>query len=303
MTRTRTATGILYTILWMKDSCIGMTCRSHQRIRFRSAAEYIETRKLLFDRFTDYSVKHYGQIDRKVLLRAIAAASGCGFSTEDIEKLRGRIPKELNRAVEAVADATRRAVDFLTTQIRIPTADALPYMNQFAVLTEIFRQLPAPYGPVDFRSGVRIDVGKALAQSNEMEFHHFFPRAWLKTQGYRYDHANVLANIIMLTSLSNKAISDQAPGLYLQDEIDMRGEKELIARLETGLIEPQALRHAISHDYELFLDARSQTIASWMSDLAAGNLPHLDDLTAPRPDDPDATIPSATEPRDEDTAD
>jgi hypothetical protein len=404
------------------------------------APEHLDARKLLFDRFTDYSVavvtldempigeigkifertnttgtpltivefmraatwseefdlveaidrirvvlarKHYGQIDRKVLLRAIAAASGFGFSTEDIEKLRQRTPEDLNRAVEAVADATRRAVDFLTTQIRTPTADALPYMNQFAVLTEIFRQLPTPTDvqhkairawfwravfssyfkgwradqmaadkkaisafarghtpgieitvslpgaqfwrrtpyyrgsaatkafalmlaaadPVDFRSGVRIDVGQALAQSNEMEFHHFFPRAWLKTQGYRDDQSNVLANIIMLTSLSNKAISDQAPGLYLQDEIDLRSEKILIARLETGLIQSQALRHALHHDYELFLDARSQAIASWMSDLAAGNLPHEDDLTAPRPDDPDASVPSGTEPRDEDTAD
>jgi hypothetical protein len=402
--------------------------------------EHAEARKLLFDRFTDYSVavvtldempiaeigkifertnttgtpltivefmraatwsedfdlveaidrirvvlarKHYGQIDRKVLLRAIAAASGFGFSTEDIEKLRQRTPAELDRAVEAVADATRRAVDFLTTQIRTPTADALPYMNQFAVLTEIFRQLPAPTDvqykairawfwrtvfssyfkgwradqmaadrmsisafatgrtasieiavslpgtqfwrrtpyyrgssatkafalmlaaadPVDFRSGVRIDVGRALAQSNEMEFHHFFPRAWLKTQGYRDDQSNVLANIIMLTSLSNKAISDQAPGLYLQDEIDIRTEEVLIDRLERSLIEPQALRHALEHEYELFLDARSQTIAGWMSDLAAGNLPHEDHVTAPRPDDPDAAVPSGTEPRDEDTSD
>ncbi|TDB86553.1 DUF262 domain-containing protein, partial [Actinomadura sp. KC216] len=369
------------------------------------APEHIDARKLLFDRFTDYSVavvtlddmpiaeigkifertnttgtpltivefmraatwsedfdlveaidrirvvlarKHYGQIDRKVLLRAIAAASGFGFSTEDIEELRSRTPAQLDEAVEAVTAATRHAVDFLTTQIGTPTADALPYMNQFAVLTEVFRQVPKPTDvqyrairswfwravlssyfkgwradqmandlaaisafalgrtagidvtasppsaqfwrrtayhrgssatkafalmlaaadPIDFRSGARIDVGKALAQSNEMEFHHFFPRAWLKTQGYRDEQANVLANIIMLTSISNKAISDQAPALYLQDEIDIRGEKEFIARLETSLIQPSALNHALANEYELFLDDRSQTIANWMSDLA-----------------------------------
>jgi hypothetical protein len=404
------------------------------------APEHVDTRKLLFDRFTDYSVavvtlddmpiaeigrifertnttgtpltivefmraatwseefdlveaidrirvvlarKHYGQIDRKVLLRAIAAASGFGFSTEGIEKLRNRTPEQLDQATEAVAAATRHAVDFLTTQIGTPTADALPYMNQFAVLAEIFRQFPKPTDlqftairswfwrtvfssyfkgwradqmtadltaitaftqgrtsgieitaslpgtqlwrrtayhrgssatkafalmlaaadPVDFRSGVRIDVGKALAQSNEMEFHHFFPRAWLKTQGYRDDQANVLANIIMLTSLSNKAISDQAPGLYLQDEIDLRGEKEFIARLETSLIQPTALNHALDHDYDQFLEDRSQTIANWMSDLAVGTLPHQGRFTASRPDDPDASVPSDQEPRDEDTAD
>lgn len=404
------------------------------------APEHIDARKLLFDRFTDYSVavvtlddmpiaeigrifertnttgtpltivefmraatwsekfdlveaidrirmvlarKHYGQIDRKVLLRALAAASGFGFSTEDIEKLRNRAPEQLDQAVESVMAATKHAVDFLTTQIQTPTADAMPYMNQFAVLTEIFRQLPKPTdlqykairswfwrtvfssyfkgwradqmaadlvaisafaqgctsgieittslpgtqlwrrtayhrgssatkafalllaaaAPIDFRSGARIDVGKSLAQANEMEFHHFFPRAWLKTQGYRDDQANVLANIIMLTSISNKAISDQAPGLYLRDEIDMRGEKELIARLETSLIQPSALKHALDQDYDQFLDDRSQTIANWMSDLAAGNLPHQDRLTPPRPDDPDALVPSGTEPHDEDTTD
>ncbi|WP_181871056.1 DUF262 domain-containing protein [Sphaerisporangium album] len=405
-----------------------------------AASEHLDARKLLFDRFTDYTVavvtlddmpiaeigkifertnttgtpltivefmraatwseqfdlveaidrirmvlarKHYGQVDRKVLLRAISAACGFGFSTENIEQLRNRTPEQLDEAVEAVAAATRHAVDFLTTQIRTPTADALPYMNQFAVLTEIFRQVPKPtdlqfkairawfwrtvlssyfkgwrsdqmvadmkaisafaHGrtsgidvaaslpgaqfwrrtayhrgsaatkafalmlaaaePVDFRSGVRIDVGKALAQSNEMEFHHFFSRAWLKTQGYRDDQANVLANIIMLTSLSNKAVSDQAPGLYLQDEIDMRGERELITRLETSLIQPSALQHALAQNYEQFLEDRSQTIVNWMSDLAAGNLPHQDRVTPPRPDDPDALVPFDQEPRDEDTAD
>jgi hypothetical protein len=40
-----------------------------------------------------------------------------------------------------------------------------------------------------------------------------------------------------------------------------------------------------------------------MSDLAVGTLPHQGRFTAPRPDDPDASVPSDQEPRDEDTAD
>jgi hypothetical protein len=107
----------------------------------------------------------------------------------------------------------------------------------------------------------------------------------------------------MLTFLSNKAISDQAPGLYLQDEIDMQGEKEFIARLETSLIQPTALNHALDHDYDQFLEDHSQTIANWVSDLVAGTLPHQGRFTAPRLDDLDALVPSGTEPRDEDTAD
>ncbi|WP_169744458.1 GmrSD restriction endonuclease domain-containing protein [Spirillospora albida] len=294
--------------------------------------------------------KHYGHIERKLLLRSIAAAAGLGFATRDIENLPNLDPAALPAAIAATEDAARRAVDFLTTEIGTPTAEALPYPNQLAVVIEIFRRLPKPNahqfaalrswfwktalsgyyegwnarkmaddlaaviaftqgatkaievdapalssrywfaqqyrrdssrtkafalmlaaaGPRDLRTGQKIDAGRALAQSNDMEYHHFFPKAWLTRGGFALERANSLLNIVMLTSISNRAVSDQPPAAYLQDEIDFSGEEEIRARLDSLLISPQAFDAAMAGDYQSFLAARGDTILAWALELAQG---------------------------------
>lgn len=59
--------------------------------------------------------KHYGLIDRKLVLRAIAAAAGKGFTTANVEELPFLDTPALRSAVGAIQEAARRAVDFLTT--------------------------------------------------------------------------------------------------------------------------------------------------------------------------------------------
>jgi hypothetical protein len=238
--------------------------------------------------------KHYGRIDRKLLLRAISAAAGLGFATADIERLPSVEHSALRSAVNETEAAARRAVDFLTTEIGTPTAETLPYPNQLAVVIEVFRQLSRPNsaqyaeirswfwrtalsgycdgwnsrkmaadleaikkfargarrivvehpplstrlwmtgqyrrdsartkahalmlaaaGPRDLRTGLRIDTGRALAMANDMQYHHVFPKAWLMRGGTSFEDANVLANIVMLTAISNQAIADQPPSAYL----------------------------------------------------------------------------------------
>lgn len=296
--------------------------------------------------------KHYALIDRKLVLRAIAAAAGKGFTIANVEELPFLDTVTLRSAVGAVSDAARRAVDFLTTEIGTPTAEALPYANQFAVVVELFRQVPRPtsaqyaamrgwfwqtaltgyydgwntrkmvadlaaierfrqgaktidvrcpplstrlwtadqyrrdsartkalalmlaaVGPVDLRTGARIDSGRALAMTNDMQFHHFFPKAWLMRQGTPYEEANLLANVVMLTAISNQAVADDPPAAYLKDEIDFCGEAEMRRRLESLLISPQAFDAAMQGDYRAFVAARSETLLAWANDLTRGQLP------------------------------
>jgi hypothetical protein len=293
--------------------------------------------------------KHYGRVDRKLLLRAISAAAGQGFSTEGIEGLPFIESDVLKTAVGATYEAACRAVDFLTTEIGTPTAEALPYANQLAVVVELFRQVPRPTsaqyaairgwfwrtaltgyyegwnskrmaadlaaiehfrdgarnidvecpplstrlwtadqyrrdsartkalalmlaaaGPLDLRTGARIDSGRALAMSNDMQFHHFFPKACLMRQGTPFEEANLLANIVMLTAISNQAVADYPPAAYLKGEIDFCGEAEMRRRLETLLVSPQAFDAAMQGDYEAFLAARAETLLAWANDLTGG---------------------------------
>ena len=88
--------------------------------------------------------KKYGRVDSKTMLRTIAASAGFGFAREDMQRLRELSSAQLQSAVADAADAAKRAVDFLTTEIGTPQASALPYLNQFAVLVDIFRQVTKP---------------------------------------------------------------------------------------------------------------------------------------------------------------
>jgi hypothetical protein len=83
--------------------------------------------------------KNFGGIERKAILRSISAAAGGGFSEASIDLLRKHSPAELEAAVAATKDAYSRAVDFMTTELHIPSDEQVPYVNQVVVLAEVFR--------------------------------------------------------------------------------------------------------------------------------------------------------------------
>lgn len=72
----------------------------------------------------------------------------------------------------------------------------------------------AAAAPRNLSNGMSIDVQHALSSYNKKEYHHVFPRAYLRATG-EGETSNVLANIVMLTSASNKAISDNPPAKYV----------------------------------------------------------------------------------------
>jgi hypothetical protein len=111
--------------------------------------------------------------------------------------------------------------------------------------------------PLDIVNGQKIDPDKSLAWSNDKEYHHFFPQAYLARNGKGPTHSNVVANIVLLTSASNIAIRDKAPSDYLQTIIDSSGRDVLVQRLLTNLVPEDALDAALEDDYDTFLDRRS----------------------------------------------
>lgn len=68
--------------------------------------------------------------------------------------------------------------------------------------------------PRNLSNGMNVDVQQALSAYNKKEYHHVFPRAYLKAIGER-DSSNVLGNIVMVTSWSNRTISDTPPSIYI----------------------------------------------------------------------------------------
>ncbi|WP_445166795.1 GmrSD restriction endonuclease domain-containing protein [Mycolicibacterium sp. Dal123E01] len=116
----------------------------------------------------------------------------------------------------------------------------------------------AAAGPKDLITGQSVDIDKSLAWSNDKEFHHFFPQAFLKSS--KKGNPHLVSNIVLLTSVSNIAIRDQAPSAYLHEIIDRDGREALVARLATNLVSEEALAAALADDYDGFLTARSATL-------------------------------------------
>ena len=304
------------------------------------------------------SSKDFGTIDKKVVLRDLSAAAGGGFSTDSIDDLRKLQPDALTAAAEDTKQAYLRTVDFLATQMRIPSAQIVPYSNQLTVLAEIFRRVSAPTAgqytaitkwfwrtavagyfsgwntgamasdlkavgefasgnaaelaadvtapraeiwttrqfrannahakllaiilahrdPIDLLTGQRIDPGNALAWTNQKEFHHFFPRDYLDNKGVARQRINALANIVMLTSDSNKKISNRAPSDYLRDveEAAKTAGADVKDWFDRNLISSEAFEAAKADDFERFLSLRAQAIHAHVLGLAAWAVTRVD---------------------------
>ena len=283
--------------------------------------------------------KAFEGVERKAILRNVSVAVGGAFTVESIDDLRKPAPADLKVAVADTEQGYRRAVDFLSTHIKVPSSSVVPYTNQIVVLAEILRRIPAPTGaqwkaierwfwrtgvsgyfsgwnsgmmasdltavveftngatadiripmsapsadiwtsrpfrlnsahskilalvlayegPRDLLTGLAIDTDKALAWQNAKEFHHFFPQAFLKAKGVTATKASSLANMLYLSSSSNKIISDQAPSAYVKRLLDEHGD-DAKAWLASNLVDDKAIAAALKVDYDGFLTARAQTI-------------------------------------------
>ncbi|SEU38985.1 hypothetical protein SAMN05443639_1312 [Stigmatella erecta] len=134
-------------------------------------------------------------------------------------------------------------------------------------LSKAFALVLAAQAPRDLLTGQRIDTSASLSWINQKEFHHFFPKKWLKSQDVTSSQINVMANIVYLTSASNKTISGKKPSQYLR-EAESRLGSEFEAVLQSNLIPPSAFDAAVRDDYEAFLHARSQAIDETAARLA-----------------------------------
>lgn len=297
---------------------------------------------------TELEAKRFGNVERKTILRSISAAAGGGFSEASIDQLRKYASSDLKVAVSSTKQSYLRMVDFLTTNLNIPSDAQLPYANQLVVLSEVFRlgkklkpqqyealkrwfwrtaasgyfggwntanmaadqraaaafadgsseelkptlsspgegawierefrsnsahskiviMLLAFRQPLDVLTGQKIDVSQALHQGNTREFHHLFPRNYLKNaKKSESREANVLANIVMLTSASNKIISNRPPSDYLRQAKQSLG-KSFRDVMFSNLISDSALSAALNDDYEGYLKARARDINEEVGKLA-----------------------------------
>lgn len=161
--------------------------------------------------------------------------------------------EDLQRAVAALG--TSKGLD------RFGTAPSKSFFveSQFrkgAAASQAFAALLDAHSPRNITNGATIDVGTALSTYNRKEFHHLFPQKVLKDRGVGKELINSLANICILASSENKAISDRLPSEYIREYQTKLGD-QFQAVMKSNLIPPAAVNCMLADDFVGFLDARS----------------------------------------------
>jgi hypothetical protein len=124
----------------------------------------------------------------------------------------------------------------------------------------------AAAAPRNLSNGMVIDVQHALSGYNKKEYHHVYPRGYLKVT-QEGEASNVLANIVMLTSATNRAISDTPPSRYVPELIARLGP-DCDAIFRSNLLPVPSEFEYAKLPYSDFLSARGAILSRHIAQLA-----------------------------------
>jgi hypothetical protein len=122
--------------------------------------------------------------------------------------------------------------------------------------------------PRNITNGAFIDTTEALSIFNKKQFHHIYPRAYLKRINDPDEH-NSIVNICMLAASENNAIRDSNPNKYLIDCINSLGDQAEEVLSSNLLPTPNKFNYS-SAGYSEFLEERVKLVAEYVRDLCEG---------------------------------
>ena len=134
---------------------------------------------------------------------------------------------------------------FKENQFRLTNANAKTFILILANKT-----------PKSLLSGGLIDLDKVLKKYNRAEFHHIYPRAYLKEEKYSDDDINCLANFCFLSTSENKKIGRKKPSEYI--ELMPNGDE--LSDIRTSTFCPE---DAFDDNYRKFIDKRAELLANF----------------------------------------
>ena len=120
--------------------------------------------------------------------------------------------------------------------------------------------------PKSFDDNSLVTIGNAyLRQSNSKNYHHFFPKAYLKKLGTDDEKINHVLNITIVDDFLNKRrIKDRAPSEYMAEFARMN--RHIAATMKTHLIEDLDRFGVWSDDYDAFLAERAKLLSREIGD-------------------------------------
>jgi hypothetical protein len=109
--------------------------------------------------------------------------------------------------------------------------------------------------PKSFLDGTTVDTFKALSVINKLEYHHIFPKAFLKELRYSKSEINSHSNICMQNLSNNREISDNKPSIYFVVMERRLGDK-LLPVLESNFVTLEGFNAGKGDNYGLFAQER-----------------------------------------------
>ena len=123
-------------------------------------------------------------------------------------------------------------------------------------LTRAFLLLMAQKRPLDLIKSTKIDIVNSLSKYNRKQFHHIFPNAYLKNQGFPIYKIFSITNFCFLPADSNKKISMKSPSEYFFSLIP---SDQFVKILESNII-PLKKELYETNNFNDFLDKRAEHI-------------------------------------------
>jgi hypothetical protein len=136
--------------------------------------------------------------------------------------------------------------------------------------------------PESFASGAKVHIANDwLKRANSKNYHHFFPRSYLKKQDEERFYINHIANITIVDDYLNKReIKTKAPSVYMKEF--RKENRQLQQTMDTHLIDIDSFG-IWEDDYDLFFRERCKIIArklrSWVPKRP------IDEVGSHQPDD------------------
>jgi len=134
--------------------------------------------------------------------------------------------------------------------------------NRSSSITKAFILLLAQKNPKNLYNGALVDLESTLSEYNKKEYHHIFPKAFLRNKGVDKEQINCMANFCILPSSPNKKISDSPPSTYFFTQKYLFSPESVFKDegiLESNLL-PQEPNIYQQDDYKSFIQRRSELL-------------------------------------------
>jgi hypothetical protein len=155
---------------------------------------------------------------------------------EEMAKLRDGLPTALGDGTVVIAP------DFFIENV----------FGMGNVNTKSFILMLAQWAPLSFISGAPISLSETLRDSNRTEFHHLFPRSFLRASGQLEIDESVLANFAFVSRADNRELGGIAPSKYFH---------KLGANADHILDRALCPKSLFCDDYKMFITERAEQLA------------------------------------------